>query len=335
MKILDLNYPPGFSKNLQKNILMLKKLYGQKFIIKDGELELPAHLYLVVEPNNKKLKYYSLIYDLEDRDNWLLPFKIAFLDMSYDIDNCDNNSNQFLNNNCYIANIHKTDKITGSTMVTLVIKLLKVLHAEKVTLHDGAHINCYNSESEIDLSFFKLLEKGITFYQKFGFKFKMTKQDITSYGSTSNMMKTLRRDLDNIHKIKLEYYKDAYIKILDIINNIIKNQDYENVKIYLHHPYKPYLVQQDKVKDFVLSTVKDIDTLLNIIKNSKRKYLVELMIDLLYADCSSYLVLEDLIFKNRFAGIKYKNKGIYLKHHNIFRNLQHIRNNAIFEIVLN
>lgn len=325
MKILDLNYPPEFTNNLQKNIVMLKKLLGTKFIIKDGDIELPAYLYLVVEPNNKKMKYYSLVYDIEDRDDWLLPFKIAFLDMEKGI----------INNNCYIANIHKTETISGSTMVTTVLKLLKVLQVEKATLHDGARIDCFTSE--VDLSFFKLLEKGITFYQKFGFKFKMDESsanDIINYGSTQNMIKTLHQALDNIHKIKLDYYRDAYTKILDIIKLIIKNQDYENVKIYLHHPYKPFLVQKDKVKETVLSTVRDIDTLLNITKNTKRKYLTELMIDLLYADCSSYLVLEDLIFKNMFSGIKYKNKGIYLKHHAIFRNLQHIRNNSIFEIVL-
>lgn len=324
MTVFDLNNPPKFTNDLQKNILILKKSFGSRFKIKDGDIEMPAYLYLVIEPDNKKMKYYSLVYDIEDREDWLLPFKIAFLDMEKAI----------INNNCYIANIQKIETISGTIMVEIVLKLLKILHVEKAILHDGAHIDCGNSE--VDLSFFKLLEKGITFYQKFGFKFKMQKyaSDIISYDSTENMVKVLHKNLKDIHKIKLDYYREAYVKILDIIKQIIKNQDYDNVKIYLHHPYKPYIVKKDRVREFILSTVRDIDSLLAIIKNSKKKYLTETMIELLYIDCNTYLLLEDLIFKNQFIGIKYRGKGIYLKHSIIFRNLRHIRNNAIFEIAL-
>ena len=328
MKILDLNHPPKFTDNLQKNVLLLKKIFNKKFIIKDSDLEFPVYLYEIVEQDNPKMKYYSLIYNEEERYDWLLPFKIVFLD-TIAVEK---------NNNCYIANIHKKDNISGSIMVTFVLKLLKLLHVEKAYLHDGANIQCANSDFNIDLSFFKLLEKGITFYQKFGFNFYLAENNsdlLLNFGSLDNMMKSLKNDLKNIHRIKIKYYRDAYIKILDIIKESIKNQDYENVKIYLHHPYKPYLVKPDKVKEHLLSTIRDIDSLLHIIKGSKRIYLTELMVDLLYKDCNSYLKMEDLIFRNMFKGIKYRGKGIILKHHKIFRNLMFIRNNAIFEITLN
>lgn len=329
MKIFDLNFPSiQFTNNLHKNVLLLKKRFGVNFIIKDGEFELPSHLYIVTEPDNPKIQYYSLIYNLKERDDWLLPYKIVFYDTQ----------KIAKNNNCYIANIHKTDKISGTNMVNIVLKLLKLLGAEKVRLHDGAHIICQPSGKDIDLSFFKLLEKGITFYQKFGFKFTIdpnNTNDLMSYGSTANMIKVMQKTLNDINKIKLSYYKDAYIKVLDIINKAIKNQDYENVKIYLHHPYKPYLVKKDKVKEHLLTTLPNIDTLLSIIKLSEKKYLTETMIELFYSDCNTYLQLEDIIFNNQFMGISYKGKGIYLKHNMIFRTLRHIRNNATFEIELN
>lgn len=337
MKIFDLNLPPIFGNDLQKNIITMKNTYGSKFIIKDGDNELPSLLYIVKQAHNPKLQYYSLVYDIPERDAWLLPYKISFIDIIKMIGGTSDYSS-VKNNNCYLANIHRTDKINGTNLVNIILKLLKLLGAEQVILNDGAHISCGDSEKEIDLSFFKLIEKGITFYQKFGFEFLMDPGNpwpAIDFGSTNNMKKTIHKSLANINKIKLNYYKDAYIKILDIIQLVIKNQDYENVKIYLYHPFRPFLIKKENVKEKLLSMIKDIDTLLNIIKLSERKYLKDTLIDTFYADCNTYMQLEDLIFSNLFMGISYKKKKIYLKHNDIFYTLKFIRNSAIFELKLN
>ena len=153
MKVFDINSPPKFTNNLQKNILVLKKIYGKSFIIKDGDIELPSKLYQVKEPNNPTFKFYSLVYDIKDRDNWLFPYKIAFID--FIVRGCPKDvSKSILNNNCYISNIHRTDKINGSTMVKTILNLLKVLKAQRVTLHDGASVKCEANGQDIDLSFF-------------------------------------------------------------------------------------------------------------------------------------------------------------------------------------
>lgn len=335
MNIVDLNHSFNFGNNVQKNILILKKNYGNKFIIRDHDIQMPCLLYEVKESNNPNMKYYSLVYDIKERYSFLLPFKINFIDI---IKLSKKDGTNYKNNNCYIANIHKTKNISGTNIVNTILKLLKILNVEQVILHDGARIHCDGSDREIDLSFFKLIEKGITFYQKFGFEFMMDPGNpwhAIDFGSTDNMVKILNKSLNNIHKIKLPYYKNAYIKILGIITTIIKEQDYDNVKIYLHHPYKPYLVKKENNKDKLLGMVNDIDALLHIIKLSQKEYLTEAMIDTFYADCNTYMQLESLILDNLFVGITYKKKSIYLKHIDIFHALRYIRNSSIFELKLN
>ncbi|QKF94606.1 hypothetical protein QKU48_gp1148 [Fadolivirus algeromassiliense] len=335
MKIFDLNYNTSFGNNVQKNILNIKKNFGNKFIIRDGDIELPSFLYQVKEDNNPKMQYYSLIYDIKERDSFLLPFKINFIDIIKLITKEDNN---YKNNNCYIANIHKVEGVSGTSMVNTLLKFLKIIGVEQIILHDGARILCENNGQEIDLSFFKLIEKGITFYQKFGFKFLMDPGNawhMIDFGNTDNMTKQLHIALDNVYKIKLDYYKNAYIKLLDIINQTIKEQDYDNVKIYLYHPYKPYILKKEHNREKLISMVHEIDTLLNIIKLSNKTYLYETMIDTFYSDCNVYIQLEDIIFNNLFMGISYKRKGVYLKHNDTFHNLRYIRNSAMFELNLN
>lgn len=352
MKILDLNYVDTsmFSKDLQKNINIIKQKFGKTFIIKDGDIKLPSLIYTVTNKYNKNFTYYALIYDDPkiDRTSWLLPFKIDFIDNSkvlqiYNSDDTHQNSdniNKAKNNNCYIANIHKTDTVSGTNMVTALLKLLKMINAENVELHDGTRVTCPTAgeHNEIDLSFFKLLERGITFYQKFGFKFVLNSGEpyyITDFGTTSNMTRVLQQSLEKFRKIKISYYKDAYIKILDIITDVIKNQDYDNVTVYNYHRIKPYAKNKQQIKDYLMNLVTMINDLLAIVKSTKKIYLVDVLIEKFYESCNLYLKLEDIIMRNMLYGVVYKNKAVYLKHIDIIDTIYTIRQSSIFRIKLN
>ena len=115
MLIFDLESDIKFKSKLQSNVRTLYYKFKDKFMIKDGNMIVPVRLELQ-KTNN--IKYYSLYYDINVRDNYLLPFKIDF------IDTCKFK----LNNNCYIAHITKYQNITGSMMIQFVLKILKILN---------------------------------------------------------------------------------------------------------------------------------------------------------------------------------------------------------------
>lgn len=103
---LDLDY--NFSKfDLQHNLILLEKLYGNEFIIKytinNKNISFKVNFIQKLLPN--KTKFYRLIYECEDNKyNKLNHFMIDFIDII---------TNK-LNNNSYINDIHKTNNITGT-----------------------------------------------------------------------------------------------------------------------------------------------------------------------------------------------------------------------------
>ena len=155
---MDLSKYHALSDSVQDNLKGLIKTHGNKFMIINDKIELPAKIELITSKYNTDLEYYSIMYD-KPRNFWLLPFKIDFVD-AHKI---------AINNNCYISNIHKTEEASGTDIMHTILKMLKLLRVNTVYIHDGTTIMC--DGKEVDLSYYKLLEKGLTFYQKFGFKF--------------------------------------------------------------------------------------------------------------------------------------------------------------------
>ena len=218
MKTLDLNKDLGYKKgDLQNNIKDLKKKYGMKFMIKYKKFKIPVKF----KVNHKKLiglSYLSLQYDIKKKTHYLLPFQIDFLDST--------GNSYKLNNKVYIGEITKTDKISGSNMVKFVLELLKKLGTVTAKLYDGATVNCGNEE--LELSFFKLIEKNRKFYEKFGFKLttKYSSWSRKIFPNNSTFYNILYQRIDQFKKIKISYYIKIYSKVLDLICNVIKKQDF-------------------------------------------------------------------------------------------------------------
>lgn len=329
MKIFDLNKKVTYKKDeLQNNIKDLKKKFGNRFIIKYKKYKLPVrfiteHLKLV------GLSYLSLQYDIKKQTDYLLPFRISFV---------DSDGGYKLNNNAYIANIHKTKDISGSQMVEFVLELLRKLGANRASLHDGAEVKC--GDFDMGLSFFKLIEKKRGFYEKFGFK--LTTQ-LSNYGkkefpNNSTMFKLLYNTIDEFKKIKLDYYKNTYIKILEIIFDVIKKQDYHKVDISIlthidiqnkNDPSILYIKSED-IKGKLLNLVKECDIILGIIKNTKHKYLYKLMIELFndQQKCKSYIDIMNYIIHNQFYMIKYGKRIVKLENKFVFSAIFQIKNLA-------
>lgn len=317
--LLDLNKSHRFGDSVQKNLKDIIIKYGNKFSIKNKDIILPSKIYKVKYQYNKKLSYYSIIYD-GVREQSLYPFKVDFLD----------DTNMEKNDNCYIANIHKTDKISGTNMMETILKFLKIIKVKEVTLYDGAKIKCGNRE--IDLSYFKILEKGATFYQKFGFRFDVKDYQKKMFDNEENMVKTLDKLIKDFKNIELVYFNNAFLQIIDIANEVIKKQDYKNLNITYFHTVEPYYASKGKLPEIIDELVIEINYILGktipAMKNNK-KYLYQVLIDLFYNDCNSYRTMEDNIINNMIYEVEYKKKKIILKHIQLFNTIRAIRYSSV------
>ena len=205
MKTFDLSKKYEFTSDLQKNLKLLKKEFGKKFLIKTKKFTIPV---LLIEKNIKLIKnkkYFQLRYDIERIENDLWPFIINFTESITTLD---------LGNNAQILHIHKTKKISGTNMVLLVLEILKKLNAKQATLGDGTEIDC--NGKKISLTLFKLIEKGRGFYENLGFKYDIKSKEYAQsiFKNEKILYKFLYGHLDKFKKIKFHIMKTYTIKLL-------------------------------------------------------------------------------------------------------------------------
>ena len=327
MKTFDLSKKYNFDNDVQKNIKKLYKKFGKRFNIKYNKIMIPVKLYKKIykETGNS---FYVLEYYLKKQYEDLKPFQILFYDES---------SQTFDKNDItYIGNIHRTEDISGSTMVKFVIELQKKLKVKKTTLFDGATVYC--NDQKIDLTFFKLIEKKRTFYQKFGFKFStdgIYPLRRIQYGPKENFQKIMNRCIDKFRKIKVSGYLKLHKQIVDLINIIIKKQDYKKVEI-VNKEYENNIYKLDsQIEKELLEQIKISNKIIKILSDTKKVYLYQLLIELLKKGyCHYYSDIMEYIIKNNLYKIKYKSKTIIFNNLELFEIIFHLRNNSRYELEL-
>jgi len=168
------------------------------FSIKDNSTILPCKL------TKSGHKYYKLKFNGTNMNNvYLIPFLVIFADYQ----------TSQLNNNCYFENIHKTPEYSGTTIMTTVLKMLKIIGIKKVYLIDSA-----KTDTVDNLSLRIILSKGYSYYQRFGFQF-------TIYPSFFNRLKyennnnLLQRKIRHVIK-KLRKTEHKLIKSLLLLTDM-------------------------------------------------------------------------------------------------------------------
>lgn len=169
-----------------------------------------------------KIKYYpgkyiyTIVYAGKDIGKYAFPpFKVEFWD-----------PNKFtVNNNCYIAYIHRTDKYSGTQIVCTLLKFLKKIGVKKAFLHDGSYVR----ETGSSLSLIKLLSVGRTFYSKFGFDFSFSDSHLLrAFGSKKRMKKVFTETLDRIADLPLFAIENYNKKILKVFcDSYLNNSEFD------------------------------------------------------------------------------------------------------------
>ncbi len=294
-----------FTSNVKKNISILEKKYGKKFIIKLDELEVNVVLEKKkIDSNN--MEFYILRYDEPDRFDDLYPFKISFYDPI----------TKKINSNSYIANIRKTDKISGSSMVKFVLEINRVLNVKKTWLWDGSTVQCMGKE--IDLGLMKIFEKGHTFYMNFGFKPDITSPayDLLLFNNNKQLDDKLESLLSKVKKITIKSIISQYNKLIDILTQAIKSQDFDSLQIINIDTYTFSPINSNQtinVKDpkkKLNSLIDECNKVLGILLKTDQKYLLDYIVWTFKNNCSDCVILLDYLCYNYNYKIIWKNKII-------------------------
>ncbi len=322
LKIFDIthtNYPEYKKGKLIENVSKLYKKYGSKFNIKMNDIVIPVRLIKAKLPNG--VNFFRLIYDIERRTTRLTPIIIDFIDPI----------KAETNNFSYIANIHKTNDISGSNLVKISLAINKILGAQKTYLGDGTEVLCSKNNELMDLSYIKLIERGTTFYMNLGFDFEVTDRDwfYKRFSSIKQLKKQIYNLIKKIRTIKTITLIKEYEETLSLLVKIIKDNYkgkfeilYNNSnptresEIYAENPYKKIteIFDECKIVLEILNKYKDIDKFYLILVKTFRE------------TCDEYTTLNKYIMENDRTKIIYNNSIIkrnYVINFDLLKNLRY------------
>lgn len=311
-----------FTDKLQKNLGILYKKLGNRFKISYKKNVMPV-FFTKIKSENGMNTYYMMKYGVKTTvKDKLYPFKIRMY---------NNLKNEKLEdvNDVYINHISAIGKddyvgqksINGSTVIEMVILLLKRLHVQNAYLNDGASITC-ESDKNIELTPFKLLEKRRTFYMKFGFVPVINQYMARDgrYKSINTFVKMVDTSIDKISKIDMKEVHLYIKKIIDLINKIYINNDFENVNLYntIPNEFEEHKIDIIKNKDKLEKYRLECMNLEKCIPKSGN--LLNWMKKIFYKSCKEYENLLE-VMKPSFIMIQYKKKIYKIKYMKDFVNL--------------
>lgn len=340
IKIFNLNKKYFYKKGqLQDNLINFYNEYGSRFKIlymppKEKHKKKSDKIEIIIKLFKVKLiggaKYYRMIHDIPHRTTNLVPLQIDFID----------NQTIELNNNSYIANIHKTYEISGTNLIKICLKINEILGAEKTRLYDGTSVNCDNVN--MDLSYLKLLEKGVTFYMGLGFDFEVTHSEWfhIRYSNKNILKKEVSKLIKELRLIKIADIINEYRKLLKLINLVVIENNEQNLQIIIKDldivksASKEHDLNSQQYKTnayyFIPELYKECFEMLDILNNNTNyTYLYELMIDLFKdkTKCNNYTKLFFYLVESLTYKIIYGNHIITKKYGLKFRLLQVLRQN--------
>lgn len=312
------------NNDVQQNLKHLEFKYGNEFNIKYNDIILPVKFLKETSEINPKKSVYVMYYDDKDRKTDLRPFKIIFSDINF------GNKPE---NITYIANIHKTEKISGSTMIEIVLCINKVLKVKKTFIHDGTSIDC--REFKHDLSFIKLLEKEKTFYMKSGFEFDVSARDnFDGFDNKEDLNKYISELIKKCRKVKIKDVEIYYNKLLDFVVKIIKDADYKELKIYHGSNSYSNIINEWKIsntEDYLRRILFDVIWILEILKTDEI-YLYKLLIKMFNdkENCQNYNFIRYIVAEQHFTRIIYKNEEMKEDFNKDFILLMKLRHSSIY-----
>lgn len=324
-KIFDLKkkYPEYKTGFLQQNLKEFTKKFGSKFRIKYKNIYIHVSLEKVKLLNG--IEFYRMIYDIPHRTTHLTPFIIDFVD----------SINSELNNNSYISNIHKTDKISGSEMIKICLSINRILGVIKTYLYDGTQVKCDKNNEKMDLSLLKLIERKLTFYTNLGFDFEVTNKDwlYLKYSNKYELKDKVNILIKNIRAIRTKDVIKEYNKTLELLVKIIINNYNGKFEILTDNsnPSRLDEIYSENPKEKILEIFTEAKEVLAILnKYKKEDKLYKILIKTFKKSCNEYTILNKYIIENLRTKIIYNKEIIERTYVEDFNYLMMYRFNSCF-----
>lgn len=309
--------------NLQNNLKKIYEKYGNNFNLRYKKKVLPI-IFEKVKLIYNGIEYYELKYDIPKRTDYLIPLIISFIDIP----------SKEINNNSYINSIHKTDKISGSELVELALKINEAFGVNEVFINDGTNVKCGNQT--MDLSFYSLISKNRTYYMKFGFNYYIKDKSTSLYikfNNINDLEKTINNTIKIIKDIKINEIIDFYNNLLDLSCLIIKENNKKKIEIIEvdNFYYKPnnanWFRFVENPYEEIPEIINECYEMLNILNSSNDKYLYELL-DKLFKDpnnCYKYNTIINNLLNMRYNYIynKKEYKNNFILPFNLLKTIRH------------
>lgn len=288
--------------SVRDNIRKLCESIGDTFMIKYGEIEIPIK---ITRTYNES--FYMIQYNIIEKKKYIRPFEIIFCDY-YTFEE---------NDNCYISGIHKYKKISGTMMIKMVIRIIQYLNVKTAILIDGTKLHFENIT--VNLSLYRLITKGSTFYQQFGFRVSWRNiYDRILFSSLDDVNVKLESSIANIQKMSCKNIKDSYDTFINVLNEINSKRDYKNVKFYrmdsnycLNIHASSFVVKKSKNQKKIKKLIIIFDELSKLLDNNI--LFVDFLKNLLSSNILLYKKVETNMLKYKgIIGMKYNEKDIYL-----------------------
>lgn len=297
----------------------LKSLLGS-FIIEKDDVKLSAKLELV--KGKYILGYDGIIYDS------LAPFLVVFYDLT---------DYHYKDYNATIENIHKTDEYSGTQIVNTLLYFLKNIGVKRVVIGDDTHVNC--NGTEVDLSLYLLLDRGMTYYQRFGFDtfIKKNSSQWAEFGTKKNMKKALDICIKKLDTLKIKEVLDGYIKIFKLMSQVVLEQGYQHMTVLKYNKVLGYnndiQIHPNDMSRFVRNKISGTIYMINALSSVNPKMSIrEYIIHAFHNNCTMFNEIIGGFIYGKVYHIQYKKTKLINKYVEVFHTLYLIRN-CVLELV--
>lgn len=315
----DLARPAG--SNLAQRVATWSKRHGTRFIVSWNQLRIPLETYIHREHG---LSFPVVTYDRNEAPETLhfkyLPFRI-------ELPGCDDRSLDV-----YLHHIHRTSRISGTQMVEFAIALCKSLGVRKIYLSDVASVVCargpadtapsptyaphlrrhlggdpyeHGRSAALDLSLFKLLDKGMTFYGRFGFRPEFSRvQD--RFGSQKELENRLQHCLDYVGRMNVGLVRDTARRVLGVVANVIREQAYGPLCVVIRDRSRKENGRLSRAlpasdnRQWCFQILEQMDQILHVLKPFSSSISFRQCLRTLFdKECGHYKVLETFVLFGR------------------------------------
>ena len=331
MPVWDLNKAKKMKGDPQKNIQTILKKYGVR---EKNPFEDIFYLGKLVAKYNDKTQEH-IVFGKQKRE--FKYFEFISPETEFVVGMIDPVTRKYNKSYAYIGSLSK-GKYSGSFHIELVEKMCKIFGVKRIYLHDASSVKC--KDNRIDLKFLKLIQEGVSWYQKIGYKLDFDISTGRMNLSTKKRAKQIYADcVKKLRKIPIKsVYKD-YANINELTARIIKEEDYKNVvgiepELFTNNNIGRYpdVDYSNVMKEIVLEIshigieiIKLLDTSFTDDPETKDMTLSQFLSFIYEKDCELYHKLFKLLFDNQIYHWEYSGKSLGLTYKNTTKKVRFMK----------